>query len=81
MFAQQFEDILNYFKVIDSAPAAAPHSANAAATGIGPRGDSQGQGAPGDAPSPYEEPGPQDPGPPADQGGEQGAYVEDDIPF
>ncbi len=37
MFAQQFEDILNYFKVIDSAPAAAPQSANAAATGIGPR--------------------------------------------
>ena len=44
-------------------------------------GDSQGQGAPGDAPGPYEDPGPQDPGPPTDQGGEQGAYVEDDIPF
>ena len=43
--------------------------------------DSQGQGAPGAAPGPYEDPGPQDPGPPADTGDEQGAYVEDDIPF
>ena len=33
MFAQQFEDILNYFKVIDSAPEAAPQGASAGATG------------------------------------------------
>ena len=37
LFARQFEDILNYFKVIDSAPPAAPDGAGAAATGIAPR--------------------------------------------
>ena len=43
-------------------------------------GDSQGA-APSGGPAPSEDPGPQDPGPPANTGGEQGAYVEDDIPF
>ncbi len=42
--------------------------------GEGGPGASQGGGA-------YQDPGPQDPGPPAPQPGEDGAYVEDDIPF
>ncbi|MCZ6472545.1 MAG: single-stranded DNA-binding protein [SAR324 cluster bacterium] len=45
-----------------------------------------GEAASGGAPGPYNDPGPQeppqqDPGPPPEQGGEDGAYVEDDIPF
>lgn len=44
-------------------------------------GRGQDQGAPQGGGTPYEDPGPQDPGPPPEQGGEGGAYVEDDIPF
>ena len=49
-------------------------------------GDGEGQ-APSAGSGPYNDPGPQDPGPPPeDMGGQgnpadQGAYVEDDIPF
>ena len=44
-----------------------------------PRGDGD-QAASGGGPT-HEDPGPQDPGPPQDQGSDPGAYVEDDIPF